>query len=81
MKYIKNFKDNVKIKLYHGTCLDNAKSLVDNGWSPKDYIGSNLGESKYLYFSSGIDDALWFAEQKGCNTILEITMNYPLAKG
>lgn len=59
------------ITLYHGTCLENAKELIKNGWDVG-RTGGNLGQSKYLYLSSGYEDAMWFAEEKGCNTVVEI---------
>lgn len=61
------------ITLYHGTCVENAKRLVENGWKPNSgSVGGNLGQSKYLYLSSDYEDALWFAEEKGCNSVVQI---------
>jgi hypothetical protein len=34
--------------------------------------GANQGQSRYLYLSSGYEDALWFAQQKGCETVLAV---------
>ena len=66
------------ITLYHGTCLNNANELVKNGWKPNIYgSGSNMGDANYLYLSSDPDDALWFANEKGCQTIIELK-NIPL---
>lgn len=65
-------------KLFHGTCEQNAESLIMNGWKPySGFIGGNLGQTKYLYLSTGYDDALWFANEKGCNTVVEL-INVPL---
>jgi len=74
MKHILIFENfNEKLTLYHGTCENNAKQLMENGWIPNSGgIGSNLGQSKYLYLTSGYEDALWFAEEKGCNTVVQI---------
>jgi hypothetical protein len=79
MKYLKLFENFTDIiTLYHGTCLDNAKELVKNGWKPfSGIVGGNMGQNNYLYVTSEIEDALWFAEEKGCNTIIEIK-NIPI---
>jgi hypothetical protein len=38
-----------KLTLYHGTCLENAKKLIKNGWSPRSGCsGSNC--SLLLWF-------------------------------
>jgi hypothetical protein len=64
--------------LFHGTCPDNAASLVRNGWIPRSGShGSNMGQTRYLYLTTGREDALWFAEQKGCDTVVEVH-NVPL---
>lgn len=66
------------INLYHGTCYENAKSLCDNGWAPRaSSSGGNMGQSQYLYLSTGQEDALWFAQEKGCDTLVEVR-NIPL---
>jgi GNAT superfamily N-acetyltransferase/2'-5' RNA ligase len=62
------------VTLYHGTCAENAKRLINNGWRPNQVPqGGNIGQTKYLYLSTGYNDALWFAEEKGCNVVLEVT--------
>lgn len=59
--------------LYHGTCPDNAESLVEHGCSPGSGVrGANMGQVRYLYLSTGFEDAMWFAEQKGCGTVVEV---------
>lgn len=61
------------ITLFHGTCPENAKALIADGWKPNQISpGGNMGQAKYLYLSTGYDDALWYAEEKGCNVILEV---------
>ena len=61
------------VTLYHGTCEDSANSLVKNGWSPNSGgIGGNVGQSKYLYLTTEPEDALWFAEEKGCDSIVQV---------
>ena len=63
---------NRKLTLYHGTCKENADNLVENGWEPSNRIGSNMGQGRYLYLSSEPEDALWFAQEKGCDTVVEV---------
>ena len=36
-----------------------------------------MGQPKFLYLTSGEEDALWFAEEKGCSTVLKVS-NVPL---
>ena len=63
---------NRKLTLYHGTCKENADNLFENGWKPSNRIGSNMGQGQYLYLSSEPEDALWFAQEKGCDTVVEV---------
>ena len=77
IKSYSEFKDTSKthdsIKFYHGTCKNSADNIIRNGWKPySGYIGSNNGQNKYLYLTTEIEDALWFAEEKGCDTIIEV---------
>lgn len=69
---------NKTLTLYHGTCEENGIALIKSGWQPstKNY-GGNMGNPSYLYLSSEPEDALWFAEEKGCNTIIEV-INIPI---
>lgn len=80
MKHLQIFENfNKTITMYHGTCLNNAEKLIKNGWKPySGLIGGNLGQNKYLYLTSEKQDALWYAEEKGCNTIIEIS-NIPIS--
>lgn len=65
---------NRKLTLYHGTCEENGKELIKNGWFPKNMsYGSNFGNPNYLYLSTEPEDALWFAEEKGCSTVVRLT--------
>lgn len=69
-------KESVKttLTLYHGTCYNNGAKLIDNGWKPlSGLVGGNMGNPNYLYLSSEPEDALWFAEERGCNTVVEIS--------
>ena len=61
------------ITLYHGTCPENGEALCKNGWVPRQSsMGGNMGQPRYLYLSTGKEDALWYAEEKGCNTLVEV---------
>ncbi len=56
--------------LFHGTCSD---VLTKTGWSPgSGQQGGNMGQTRYLYLTSAPEDALWFAEEKGCSTVLVV---------
>jgi RNA:NAD 2''-phosphotransferase len=60
--------------LYHGTTAENAELLLEHGWEPNKVSGGgNCGQSRYLYLSTGYEDALWFAEQKGSDIVLEVS--------
>lgn len=66
-------QENVFPALYHGTCASNAASLVQNGWAPRaGGQGGNMGQTRFLYLSTVREDALWFAEQKGCDAVVEV---------
>lgn len=60
--------------LYHGTCLENAKSLMKNGFDPSNPWdpSANCGRPGLLYVTDVPDNALWFAENIGCHTVVEI---------
>lgn len=61
------------ITLYHGTCDIHGSLLIENGWGPnKVGSGANMGNPKYLYLSSEPEDALWFAQEKGCETVIKV---------
>lgn len=64
------------MKLFHGTTLENANLLLKNGWSPSQVSsGANGGQSRYLYLTTEIEDAIWFSEQKGEKVVLEVEVN------
>lgn len=67
------------LDLYHGTCPENLDNLLKNGWLPRTTgVGGNMGQPKYLYVSSDPEDALWFSQEKGCNTVIKIS-NVPIS--
>jgi 8-oxo-dGTP pyrophosphatase MutT (NUDIX family) len=66
--------------MYHGTSASSGKNLVVNGWQPNKWNqGGNLGQMKYLYLTTDSEDARWFANEKGEDTIVKvkhIPLNY-----
>jgi hypothetical protein len=67
-------ESNDSVTLYHGTCPESAKILMTVGWSPRTSgQGANMGQSRYLYLTSDPEDALWFAKEKGCGTVLKVS--------
>lgn len=64
---------NMAPTLYHGTTEESAESLLHNGWQPNAWsAGANRGQPKFLYLTTDPEDALWFAQQKGGSSVLEI---------
>src|SRR5271154_2669547 len=62
------------ITLYHGTCPENAETLIQNGWKPNQVsMGGNAGQTKFLYLTDEPQNALGYAEEKGCNTLVEVS--------
>ena len=54
-------------------------TFIEPLMKPLNSYGGNMGKPNYLYLTSDPQDALWFAQEKGCNTIVEvsnITINY-----
>jgi hypothetical protein len=67
------------LSLYHGTTPDAAKSLVERGWQPNQWgRGGNMGQTRYLYLTTGVEDAEWFANEKGARTVVEV-LNVPIS--
>lgn len=61
------------VTLYHGTCLSNATHMIENGWEPNVVSsGANMGQPRYLYLTTHIEDAEWFANEKGCSTVISV---------
>lgn len=79
MKYIKYYETHINelnktITLYHGTSIENAEYITKHGWTPRTSgSGGNSGQPKYLYVTSEIDDAKWFANENGSNIIIKIS--------
>ena len=73
------YEDSDTVILYHGTCPESAKILLTKGWQPNSgSVGANMGQSRYLYLTTELEDALWFAQEKGCDTVLKVS-NVPLS--
>lgn len=71
-------KRNPTLTLYHGTSLKSAINMVKNGWRP--YSGKrtgNAGNLKYLYLTTEIEDARWFSNELGEDTVLKVS-NIPI---
>jgi 8-oxo-dGTP pyrophosphatase MutT (NUDIX family) len=64
--------EDLVLELFHGTCNQNAASLLERGWNGKSPTGAHGGQSKYLYVTNEYDNALWFAQERGCNTVLKV---------
>jgi hypothetical protein len=61
------------ITLYHGTSKSSGVNLEKNGWqSFSGGIGGNSGNPRYLSLTSDINDAQWFANEQGEDTIVEV---------
>lgn len=61
--------------LYHGTTLRSAERMLSEGWSPHSHpSGSQCGRPHLLCLTTTPDNALWYAQEKGCTTVLEITV-------
>ncbi len=68
-------EDEHTITLYHGTCPANAKELRTNGWEPNSGVmGGNMGQKRYLYLTTDPEDAMWFANERGCDTVMKVTV-------
>lgn len=66
-------KDITTITVFHGTCEENANLLVKNGWQPNNHIkGSQQGQTRFLYVTNMIENAKWYANEKGCDSIVKI---------
>lgn len=72
-------EDSELVTLYHGTCSESAEILLANGWQPRiTGLGANMGQPRYLYLTTDPEDALWFAQEKECDTVLKVS-NVPMS--
>lgn len=69
----KPVKTGTTITMFHGTSEASGLNLMANGWQPNKWNqGGNLGQMKYLYLTTDSEDAKWFANEKGENTIVKV---------
>lgn len=68
---------NDKIKtLYHGCCPQDAANFLKYGWRPNSPLyheNGNQGQRKFLYLTNTIENAMWFANYKGCATVVKVS--------
>jgi hypothetical protein len=75
VRYREIMKENTETVpvLYHGTTPESAKAMCTNGWSPRPgHSGGNGGQGRYLYLSTGREDAQWFSNEIGEDTVIEV---------
>jgi hypothetical protein len=62
-----------RLRLFHGTTGEAARALLAHGWKPgAGHRGANYGQTRYLYVTTDRENARWFAEEAGGNTVLEV---------
>jgi len=65
------------VTLYHGTTEDAADALLSGGWKPNSgTMGGNCGNPSLLYLTTEPENALWFAQEKGGNTVLAVQVPF-----
>jgi len=65
------------VTLYHGTTEDAANALLSGGWKPNSgTMGGNCGNPRLLYLTTDPENALWFAQEKGGNTVLAVQVPF-----
>ena len=65
-----------QVYLYHGTTKDTAVHLSKTGWKTGDSIvGANAGNPRLLYLTTTIDNARWYAEENGGDTVIRVKLN------
>jgi hypothetical protein len=59
--------------LYHGTLPEYAEMLLKSGFTPRQVSsGGNQGQGRYLYLTNLVENAMWFANEKGSDTVIEV---------
>lgn len=62
-----------EVTLWHGTTAANARELMRNGFTPEGWrAGGNGGRPGHLYLTTGEEDARWFSNEMGEDTVLKI---------
>ena len=60
--------------MYHGTSSGSAQSLIKNGWKPNSgFVGGNFGNAKYLYLTNEPENAMWYANESGNDTVVKVS--------
>lgn len=63
------------VTLFHGTSAESAEALLRDGWQPlSSPAGNQMGRRNLLYLTTTAENAAWYAEQKGSDTVLEVTL-------
>lgn len=63
------------LTLYHGTTEESAAALLGAGWVPgSGPLGGNCGQRRFLYLTNDPENALWYAQEKGGEVVLEVTV-------
>lgn len=59
--------------LFHGTSRENAQDLMSEGFRPETWRkGGNCGGRGLLYLTTSEEDARWFSNEIGEDTVLRI---------
>lgn len=73
-----NYTEVNNLTLYTGTSEVTAEFFINNGWKPRESgSGGNMGQSRYLYLTSEPENARWYANENGYDTIVEVS-NIPI---
>lgn len=63
------------LTLYHGTNEESALKIL-SGWEPNSgQTGANFGQTRYLYCTTRIENALWFAEENSGSSVLSLNVS------
>ena len=61
------------VTLYHGTTKASAERMIREGWWPHSHpSGGQCGNPAWLCLTNDPENALWYAQEKGCNTVVEV---------
>jgi len=61
------------ITLFHGTTTDSARLLEQNGWVPHSFpLGNHCGNPGLLYLTTTIENAMWYAQEKGDDAVVAV---------
>jgi hypothetical protein len=63
------------VVLFHGTTESAAVLLLAQGWGGRSPVGANGGRPGFLYLTNVPENALWFAQEKGDDVVLEVRVS------